>query len=155
MNSVPSSSFQPSESTRSSAQEVQDRNLPMANISRIMKKVLPANVKVSKEAMMEIQKCVSEFISFITSEAGDKCSNEKRKTLNGDDILFALLNMGFDNYSDVLQIFLTKYRDSLKDSKRSSTEESRISSIPVAVKCEEEDNEDDDNMNDVNLMKGI
>lgn len=95
----------------------QDRNLPLANISRIMKRVLPTNVKVSKEAMMEIQKCVSEFISFITSEAGEKCFLEKRKTLNGDDILFALLNMGFDSYNDVLQTYLLKYRESTKESK--------------------------------------
>jgi histone H3/H4 len=95
----------------------QDRNLPLANISRIMKKVLPTNVKVSKDAMMEIQKCVSEFISFITSEAGEKCFLEKRKTLNGDDILFALLNMGFDNYNDVLLKYLSRYRESTKDAK--------------------------------------
>jgi nuclear transcription Y subunit beta len=95
----------------------QDRNLPLANISRLMKRVLPNNVKVSKEAMIEIQKCISEFISFITSEAGEKCFLEKRKTLNGDDILFALLNMGFDNYNDVLQIYLSKYRESTKETK--------------------------------------
>ena len=66
---------------------------------------------------MEIQKCVSEFISFITSEAGEKCFLEKRKTLNGDDILFALLNMGFDSYNDVLQTYLLKYRESTKEAK--------------------------------------
>jgi len=93
--------------------------LPLANISRIMKRVLPVNMKVSKEAMLEIQKCISEFISFITSEAGEKCLVEKRKTLNGDDIIFSLGSMGFDNYSEVLQIYLEKYRESLKDGKGS------------------------------------
>ncbi|KAF3955604.1 hypothetical protein CMV_019187, partial [Castanea mollissima] len=34
------------------------------------------------------QECVSEFISFITSEASDKCQREKRKTINGDDLLW-------------------------------------------------------------------
>ena len=29
---------------------------------------------------------VSEFISFVTGEASDKCHKEKRKTVNGDDI---------------------------------------------------------------------
>ena len=41
-----------------------------------------------------IQECVSEFISFITSEASDKCQNEKRKTINGDDILWAMTTLG-------------------------------------------------------------
>eukprot|EP01036_Dinobryon_divergens_P012515 gene12515-16866_t len=47
----------------------QDRFLPIANIARIMKKVLPQNAKIAKEAKESIQECVSEFISFITSEA--------------------------------------------------------------------------------------
>ena len=60
------------------------RHLPVANISRIMKKVLPTNAQVSKDTKTYIQLCVSEFISFITSEASDKCMQEKRKTINGD-----------------------------------------------------------------------
>lgn len=46
----------------------QDRYLPIANISRIMKKALPANGKIAKDAKETVQECVSEFISFITSE---------------------------------------------------------------------------------------
>jgi nuclear transcription Y subunit beta len=66
----------------------QDRYLPIANIARIMKKVLPGNAKIAKESKESIQECVSEFISFITSEASDKCQQEKRKTINGDDLLW-------------------------------------------------------------------
>ncbi|KAL0340785.1 UNVERIFIED_CONTAM: Nuclear transcription factor Y subunit B-8 [Sesamum radiatum] len=46
----------------------QDRFLPIANIGRIMKKALPANGKIAKDAKDTVQECVSEFISFITSE---------------------------------------------------------------------------------------
>ena len=66
----------------------QDRFLPVANIARIMKKVLPNNAKMAKESKESIQTCVSEFISFITSEASEKCQQEKRKTINGDDIMW-------------------------------------------------------------------
>ena len=62
--------------------------LPIANINRIMKKVLPNNAKVSKDAKESFQECISEFISFITCEASEKCLQEKRKTINGDDILW-------------------------------------------------------------------
>ena len=48
----------------------QDRFLPIANISRIMKKALPANGKIAKDAKDTVQECVSEFISFVTSEYG-------------------------------------------------------------------------------------
>ena len=33
-----------------------------------MKKALPANAKIAKDAKETVQECVSEFISFITSE---------------------------------------------------------------------------------------
>ncbi|KAJ8625114.1 hypothetical protein MRB53_033644 [Persea americana] len=62
----------------------QDRFLPITNISRIMKKGVPTNGKIAKDAEETVQECVSEFISFITSEASDKCQREKRKTINGD-----------------------------------------------------------------------
>lgn len=45
-----------------------DRFLPIANIGRIMKKALPPNGKIAKDAKDTVQECVSEFISFITSE---------------------------------------------------------------------------------------
>ena len=41
-----------------------------------------------------MQKCVSEFISFITSEASQKCAREKRKTINGSDLIWALSILG-------------------------------------------------------------
>ncbi|CAK9324264.1 unnamed protein product [Citrullus colocynthis] len=94
-----------------SSTKEQDRFLPIANVSRIMKKSLPANAKISKEAKETVQECVSEFISFITGEASDKCQREKRKTINGDDLLWAMTTLGFENYVGPLKIYLNKYRE--------------------------------------------
>lgn len=58
-----------------------------------------------------IQEATSEFISFITSEAADRATSEKRKTITGDDILNALKTLGFDEMSEVLLIYLAKYRE--------------------------------------------
>eukprot|EP00742_Colponemidia_sp_Colp-10_P001391 GILJ01001497.1.p1 GENE.GILJ01001497.1~~GILJ01001497.1.p1 ORF type:complete len:153 (-),score=8.33 GILJ01001497.1:147-605(-) len=95
----------------------QDRFLPIANISRIMKKALPANAKIAKDAKETVQECVSEFISFITSEASDKCQQEKRKTINGDDLLWAMNTLGFEKYVDPLKLYLHKFRESMKGEK--------------------------------------
>ncbi|KAL0420001.1 UNVERIFIED_CONTAM: Nuclear transcription factor Y subunit B-5 [Sesamum radiatum] len=89
----------------------QDRLLPIANVGRIMKQILPPNAKISKEAKETMQECVSEFISFVTGEASDKCHKEKRKTVNGDDICWAMGNLGFDDYSESLKRYLIKYRE--------------------------------------------
>ncbi|CAO2656744.1 Nn.00g055470.m01.CDS01 [Neocucurbitaria sp. VM-36] len=91
----------------------QDRWLPIANVARIMKMALPENAKIAKEAKECMQECVSEFISFITSEASEKCQQEKRKTVNGEDILFAMTSLGFENYSEALKIYLSRYRENL------------------------------------------
>jgi len=91
----------------------QDRWLPIANVARIMKMALPDNAKIAKEAKECMQECVSEFISFITSEASEKCQQEKRKTVNGEDILFAMTSLGFENYSEALKIYLSRYRETL------------------------------------------
>ncbi|GAA5906786.1 hypothetical protein JCM8208_000038 [Rhodotorula glutinis] len=89
----------------------QDRYLPIANVGRIMKKCLPETTKVSKDAKECVQECTSEFISFITSEAAERCAVEKRKTINGEDILFAMSTLGFEMYAEVMKIYLAKYRE--------------------------------------------
>ncbi|XP_010674594.3 nuclear transcription factor Y subunit B-7 [Beta vulgaris subsp. vulgaris] len=89
----------------------QDRFLPIANVGRIMKKVIPNTGKISKDAKETVQECVSEFISFVTGEASDKCQREKRKTINGDDIIWAITTLGFEDYVNPLKLYLNKYRD--------------------------------------------
>ncbi|CAI7614979.1 unnamed protein product [Penicillium glandicola] len=78
----------------------QDRWLPIANVARIMKLALPDNAKIAKEA----KECMQD-------EASEKCQQEKRKTVNGEDILFAMTSLGFENYAEALKIYLSKYRE--------------------------------------------
>jgi nuclear transcription Y subunit beta len=109
-------SFQPAGDEYEETRE-QDRYLPIANIARIMKNVLPENAKIAKDSKETVQECVSEFISFITSEASDKCMQEKRKTINGEDLLWAMSTLGFDKYVEPLKIYLAKYREAVKGDK--------------------------------------
>lgn len=94
-----------------------DRFLPIANVARIMKNAIPRTGKIAKDAKECVQECVSEFVSFITSEASDRCHQEKRKTINGEDILFAMSTLGFDNYVEPLKLYLQKYREAMKGEK--------------------------------------
>ncbi|XP_040200193.1 nuclear transcription factor Y subunit beta isoform X1 [Rana temporaria] len=115
----------------------QDIYLPIANVARIMKNAIPQTGKVSdshtsrmmimtpglecvmiaKDAKECVQECVSEFISFITSEASERCHQEKRKTINGEDILFAMSTLGFDSYVEPLKLYLQKFREAMKGEK--------------------------------------
>ncbi len=108
----------------------QDRYLPIANVGRIMKRALPEPAKVAKDAKESVQECVSEFIAFVTSEAGDRCSNEKRKTINGEDILWAMQILGFENYCETLKIYLHKYRELSKVDRMGSAGGPSSASLP-------------------------
>ena len=75
-----------------------------------MKSSVPPTAKIAKDAKECVQECVSEFISFVTSEAAEKCGLEKRKTVGGEDVLYALSSLGFENYAETLKIHLAKLR---------------------------------------------
>jgi hypothetical protein len=48
---------------------------------------------------------------MLTCTASEKCQQEKRKTVNGEDILFAMTSLGFENYAEALKVYLSKYRE--------------------------------------------
>ncbi|XP_078440741.1 nuclear transcription factor Y subunit B-4-like isoform X2 [Wolffia australiana] len=87
-----------------------ERLLPIANVGRIMKKILPPSAKISKAAKETMQESVSEFIGIVTSEAATKCIKEKRKTVNGDDICWALGALGLDDLARATTRYLEKHR---------------------------------------------
>ncbi|CAI0427041.1 unnamed protein product [Linum tenue] len=43
--------------------------------------------------------------------ASDKCQREKRKTINGDDLLWAMATLGFEDYIEPLKVYLSRYRE--------------------------------------------
>ncbi|EFP74775.2 nuclear transcription factor Y, beta [Puccinia graminis f. sp. tritici CRL 75-36-700-3] len=84
--------------------------LPLSNISKLMKASVPLDSKISNPSKLLIQACVSEFISFLTSDANEQVLAEKRRTLNGVDLICAVRRLGFEGYYEALQIYLAKYR---------------------------------------------
>ncbi|MQL81063.1 hypothetical protein Taro_013528 [Colocasia esculenta] len=89
----------------------QDRYLPIANVIRLMRKILPTHAKISDDTKESVQECVSEFIGFITSEANERCRLEQRKTITAEDLLCSMAKLGFDDYIGPLTLYLQRYRD--------------------------------------------
>ncbi|XP_062014131.1 nuclear transcription factor Y subunit B-9-like [Rosa rugosa] len=98
----------------------QDQYMPIANVIRIMRRILPPHAKISDDAKETVQECVSEYISFITGEANERCQREQRKTVAAEDVLWAMGKLGFDNYIEPLSLFLSKYREA-EGTERSSS----------------------------------
>lgn len=86
----------------------QDHLLPICNVGRIMNQNFPWNAKISKESKEIMQECMSEFISFVTSEASKKYRRGKRKIMNGYYIWWALGSLQFDDYAHPFRRYLNR-----------------------------------------------
>ena len=51
------------------------------------------------------------MVPWLVPRASERCHQEKRKTINGEDILFAMSTLGFDSYVEPLKMYLQKYRE--------------------------------------------
>ncbi|GKD33217.1 nuclear transcription factor Y subunit B-1-like protein, partial [Tanacetum coccineum] len=59
------------------------------------------------------------LIGWPGCRASDKCQREKRKTVNGDDLLWAMATLGFEDYIEPLKSYLSRYREMEGDTKGS------------------------------------
>lgn len=91
-----------------------DRQLPLAVVSKIMKKPIPSSSKLSKDSKELMQKVSSEFIAIITCRAKELCNSEARKTITGDDIIKAMEDLDMPYYSEYTKKVFERYKDSLK-----------------------------------------
>ncbi|KAL6197800.1 hypothetical protein ACLB2K_027594 [Fragaria x ananassa] len=70
---------------------------------------------ISDDAKETIQECVSEYISFITGEANERCQREQRKTITAEDVLWAMSKLAFDDYIEPLTLYLHHFREMESD----------------------------------------
>ena len=61
---------------------------------------------------------MSEFIAFITCESCEITKVQKRKTINGEDIIKAMRELHFHQYIDALEEYNRKYKECLKRSEQ-------------------------------------
>ncbi|CAH8384247.1 unnamed protein product [Eruca vesicaria subsp. sativa] len=67
--------------------------------------------KRARQVHAYCQECVSEYISFVTGEANERCQREQRKTITAEDVLWAMSKLGFDEYMEPLTLYLHRYRE--------------------------------------------
>lgn len=70
--------------------------------------------KISEKAAETMQEIVTEFILFVTSEAVDLAKEKNRGTIQGEDFLQALKNLGFDHYLHYTNQYFNKMQN-MKD----------------------------------------
>ncbi|MED6207424.1 hypothetical protein PIB30_035720 [Stylosanthes scabra] len=106
----PGGSGKEEEESSDSLEEDRCVYLPYISIKNAMKRVLPREVKISEDAELTVQKCVSEFISYVTTKVCEKKKKEGRKaTISGNDVIKAMIDLGFgDDRTKPLQVYLNK-----------------------------------------------
>ncbi|XP_069143272.1 nuclear transcription factor Y subunit B-6-like isoform X2 [Solanum lycopersicum] len=90
------------------ARRLLEVQLPMANLTRIMRGILPTNAKINDGSKESMQKLGSYYINRITKKAKERCNMERRKTVTAEDILWAMINMGLTIHARLLAQYLNR-----------------------------------------------
>jgi histone H3/H4 len=90
-------------------EEPEEELLPIHNLMKICKSVVPVGTKFNKKFKELIQLILFEFISIILN---DKIQKGK-KIINDEDVLESLDSLGISQYSDAIRLFMSEYRQTL------------------------------------------
>lgn len=125
-------------------ERVQDLNLPLSVVYRLIKDAIPEGVNVSKEARSAISRAASVFVIYLSSAATTVAKKGKHKLLTPQNVFDALNEIEFENFTEPLQESLEVYRKSIRDKKENKKN-----------KNTDNDEDDDDNAeNDVGDNEG-
>ncbi|KAL2338276.1 hypothetical protein Fmac_012722 [Flemingia macrophylla] len=103
----------------------EDASLPKATMTKIIKEMLPPDVRVARDAQDLLIECCVEFINLISSESNEVCNREEKRTIAPEHVLKALQVLGFGEYIEEVyaayeQHKLETMQDSLKGGKWST-----------------------------------
>ncbi|KAI9293589.1 histone-fold-containing protein [Neoconidiobolus thromboides FSU 785] len=79
---------------------------------RIAKEALPENVKFMSDSKIALAQASTVFINYLAACAQDSAMKNKRKQINGEDVLQALSILDFEEFVP----FLKEYSEELKES---------------------------------------
>ncbi|XP_025813092.1 nuclear transcription factor Y subunit B-4-like [Panicum hallii] len=92
-------------------QAPEELRIPRATVARIMRHGSPPNSKITGDAKEAVDNCLVEFCAVFIAAAVEECRRDKRTTVTGDDLIFAMRNLGFDDYVRPLALYLRRYRE--------------------------------------------
>ncbi|KAF9625198.1 hypothetical protein IFM89_020118 [Coptis chinensis] len=72
----------------------EDATLPKATMFKIIKEMLPQDVRVARDAQDLLVECCVEFINLVSSESNEVCSKEDKRTIAPEHVLKALEGYG-------------------------------------------------------------
>nr|XP_043636200.1 protein Dr1 homolog [Erigeron canadensis] len=76
----------------------EDASLPKATMTKIIKEMLPPDVRVARDTQDLLIECCVEFINLVSSESNEVCGRDDKKTIAPEHVLKALEVLGFGEY---------------------------------------------------------
>ncbi|KAJ3683393.1 hypothetical protein LUZ60_013620 [Juncus effusus] len=76
----------------------EDVSLPKSTMCKIIKEMLPPDVRVARDTQDLLVECCVEFINLLSSESNEVCAREDKKTIAPEHVLKALEVLGFGEY---------------------------------------------------------
>ncbi|KAL3833791.1 hypothetical protein ACJIZ3_008527 [Penstemon smallii] len=88
----------------------EDASLPKATMTKIIKEMLPPDVRVARDTQDLIIECCVEFINLISSESNEVCNREDKRTIAPEHVLKALDVLGFRGYIEEVYAAYEQHR---------------------------------------------
>eukprot|EP00898_Chlorokybus_atmophyticus_P003740 jgi/Chlat1/4367/Chrsp29S04514 len=92
--------------------------LPKATIAKVIKELLPEDVRVANDTRDIIAECCVEFINLLASEANEICAREDKRTIAPEHVLKALESLGFNEYLEEVNAAYEQHKAEALDSPR-------------------------------------
>ncbi|KAI2505703.1 Histone-like transcription factor (CBF/NF-Y) and archaeal histone [Fragilaria crotonensis] len=83
---------------------------PLACVRRILKTALPNSTNVGKDASAAFCRASGIFVIYLTACANDFARENKRQTITANDVLAAVKELDFDEFTPQLTLLLDRYR---------------------------------------------
>ncbi|KAI3762732.1 hypothetical protein L1987_53173 [Smallanthus sonchifolius] len=97
----------------------EDASLPKATMTKIIKEMLPPDVRVARDTQDLLIDCCVEFINLVSSESNEVCSREDKKTIAPEHVLKALQVLGFGEYVEDVYAAYEQHKLETMDTVRS------------------------------------
>ncbi|GFP84498.1 protein dr1 homolog [Phtheirospermum japonicum] len=91
----------------------------VATMTKIIKEMLPPDVRVARDAQDLLIECCVEFINLISSESNEVCNREDKRTIAPEHVLKALEVLGFGEYIEEVYAAYEQHRLETMDTMRS------------------------------------
>lgn len=83
---------------------------PLACVRRILKRSLPSSTNVGKDACGALTRACGIFIIYLTACSNDFARENKRQTITANDVIAAMKELDFDDFTPDMMQFLENYR---------------------------------------------